>query len=374
MINSHSKEADNEKKKALQAQLDRISSYMSLLKAPPASDCIGSKETTPKQVPTEPGTLWHVILPKIFKILYDKGKKGQKDVSIQEIRDEYDSVNGDIKSILEGMKAEGAYGDSDGMRATAESVVELFILLQTLFPDIFNKFVSGTAGTAGTPVPPSGTPADPEATIKIFEPKLSYLDPAISKCVLDAIRSATGNYNKKDMPAFWQDISSAFDCFKTQIDKLNEQITGLKKELEDAKKACNPAALQAEKDKSNKLAIELATLKGKMEGLMLLKEHLEKEIITIKEASEKHAVDLNKQLDEKQIIIMELLKGKSAPGISPEEKTKLEERIRTLEAEVEALKAEIALANKHITDALALDKMNAINDPDTKNKVALVFS
>jgi hypothetical protein len=362
--NLHSKEAASEEKNALKIQLDRVDAYLAVLKSP-GSDCIGSKETAPKpRVSTDAGTLWHTVLPKIFKILYDKGKNGQKDVSIQEIRDEYDSVNGDIKSILEGMRAEGAYGDSDGMRATAESVVELFNLLQTLFPDIFNKFTGTATGTS--PI----APIKLEETLGMLEPKIQYLDQSVKDCIKNSITSAVDNYNNKNFKSFWANIASAFDCFKTQIEELKKKISGLETELADAKKACNPKALQAEKDKSDKLALELAALKGKMEGLIQLKQHLEKEIITNKEASDKHAEDLNRQLNEKQIIIMELLKGRSAPGISPEEKAKFEERIRILEAEVKALQDEIALANKHITDSLSSHGMNKINDPDTRNKVA----
>ena len=382
MTNSHSKEADNEKKNALQAQLDRIDIYLKMLSYPPASNCITYSEIKPapptQGATTEPRTLWHTILPKIFKILYDKAKKGDTDVSIQVIRDEYDSVNGDIMGILNGMRSDGAFGDSDGMRATAESVVELFNLLDALFPDIFKKYFTGVTGLGGTPVTAgtsgsSGTPvtqAEREETINTFKDKLKYLGPEVSKCVMDAINSAIENYNNNNMKGFWQEILKAFDCFNAQINKLDEEIKGLKKELAEAKEACDPKALDDEKDKSNKLAIELAKLQGRMEGLMLLKEQLENEIKTNKEASDEHIKDLNRQLDEKQIIIMELLKGRSAPGISSEEKTKLEEHIRKLEVEVKALQEEIALANEHITKALAQDQMAAINEPDTKNKVA----
>jgi archaellum component FlaC len=215
-----------EKERALQAQLDRIDAYMRVLSSP-GKDCIDLKETKPKVVSTDSGTLWHSVLPKIFKILYEKSKKGQKEVSIQEIRDEYDYLNEEVSQILEGIAADGPFKtDHDGMVATAESVVELFNLLEHLFPDIFKK-VTGK----GTPEGPKITE---EEALASFDSALDYLDPTVKKCIRSAIKSAVVNYNKKDYKAFWADIARAMECFKKVIDALKAEIGGVKKKLGDA--------------------------------------------------------------------------------------------------------------------------------------------
>ncbi|NDB85747.1 MAG: hypothetical protein EB127_24055, partial [Alphaproteobacteria bacterium] len=240
------KEAGNQKKEALILQRNRIDAYMSILKAPRRDDCISGDEVKPrKPVSTDAGTLWHSVLPKIFKILYDKSKKGQKEVSIQEIRDEYDGLNKEVSQILEEIRADGTFKtDHDGMRATAVSVVELFNLLDTLFPDIFKKYFTGLTGLGGTPGGTSPTPADPEETIKIFESKLTYLDQEVKDCITNAIRSAIKNYNNNKLKAFWANIATAMECFKKVIGDLKAKIDDLKADI--ATKADEITRLQAQ--------------------------------------------------------------------------------------------------------------------------------
>jgi hypothetical protein len=227
--NMHDKEAPSEEKNALQVQLNRIDAYLHKLNSP-GDDCIGKKETKPPPPPqTDSETLWHAVLPKIFKILYDKANAGQPEVTIDEIITEYSTLGGDIDTILKEIKEGGEFKkDHDGIRATAVSIVQLFELLKTLFPEIFNKF-------AGIEVPMPKL--NPDEIIKNFTDKLDYLgDDEVKKCIENAIRKAVEYYNTKQFTEFWASISTAFDCFKKLIEALKAKIGGLEAEIEELRK------------------------------------------------------------------------------------------------------------------------------------------